>query len=212
MIPRVRRAPFALSSLALLSVLALGAACAGAPQAPQAPQSPRAEKPPAVIAPPQLAPGQTPHLMDFMDPPGTKQAFRPFMLHADLWTNGIDQRAKLDTVVYALENGARTCRVTNADSLWAVDYTWIYPHSVFPERWYDARELLATADSLRIPDDAVIQFTFGTCRIGVRATNYEQARAEALRLWPSSIPVRLAGRLKLKLDRAKKALRGEPAE
>ena len=39
------------------------------------------------------------------------------MLHADLWTNGIDQRAKLDNGSYALENGARCCRVLNADSL-----------------------------------------------------------------------------------------------
>ncbi|MBI5168528.1 MAG: hypothetical protein HZA61_03475 [Candidatus Eisenbacteria bacterium] len=208
----MQRAPLAGGLLVLLTLVALGAACAGAPQAPQAPQGARAEKPPALIPSPQPVPGQTPHLMDFMDPPGTKQVLRPFMLHADLWTNGIDQRAKLDTVVYALENGARTCRVTNADSLWAVDYTWIYPHSVFPERWYDARQLLAAADSLRVPDDAVIQFTFGTCRIGVRAATYEQARAEALRLWPEDIPVRLAGRLKLKVDRAKKALRGEPAE
>lgn len=206
---RVRRTPFAATLFVLLAALVMGAACAAPPPAAS---GARAGKPPAVIPPPSLAPGQQPHLMDFMDPPGTKQAFQPFMLHADLWTNGIDQRAKLDTVVYALENGARCCRVMNADSLWAVDYTWIYPHGVFPERWYDAKQLLATADSIRVPDDAVIQFTFGTVRIGVHASNYEQARAEALRSWPTEIPVRLAGRLKLKVDRAKRALRGEPAE
>lgn len=206
---RARRTPLAVTLFVLLAALVMSAACAAPPPAAS---GARAEKPPAAIPPPSLAPERQPHLMDFMDPPGTKQAFQPFMLHADLWTNGIDQRAKLDTVVYALENGARCCRVLNADSLWAVDYTWIYPHSVFPERWYDAKQLMAAADSIRVPDDAVIQFTFGTCRIGVRAANYEQARSEALRLWPTQIPVRLAGRLKLKVDRAKKALRGEPVE
>jgi hypothetical protein len=133
------------------------------------------------------------------------------MLHADLWM-GIDKRARLDTLVYALENGARTCRVTNADSLWAVDYTWIYPHSVFPPRWYDARELLQAGDSISVPEDAVIQFTFGTCRIGVRAHDYESARAEALKHWPPVMPTRLAGRLRLKLERAQRVLRGEPLE
>ena len=184
------RALFAHALLASLAAVLLGAA---------------SPKPPAPEPQPQ------PHLTDFIAPPGTQSAFQPFMLHADLWM-GIDKRARLDTLVYALENGARTCRVTNADSLWAVDYTWIYPHSVFPPRWYDARELLQAGDSISVPEDAVIQFTFGTCRIGVRAHDYESARAEALKQWPPVMPSRLAGRLRLKLERAQRVLRGEPLE
>jgi hypothetical protein len=157
---------------------------------------------------PPAAPVPQPNLVDFIAPPGTKQAFRPFMLHADLWV-GIDQRARLDSIVYALEKGARCCRVLDADSLWAVDYTWIYPHNLLPRRWYDADDLMRAGDSLAIGDDAAITFTFGTCRIGVRAKTYEQARAEALRLWPAEMPPRLRGRLRLKLERAEKALRGE---
>jgi hypothetical protein len=129
------------------------------------------------------------------------------MLHADLWV-GIDPRARLDSTVYALEKGARCCRVLSADSLWAVDYTWLYPHGVLPPRWYDADALMRVSDSLKVGDDALITFTFGTCRIGVRAKNFEQAHAEALRLWPAEMPVRLRGRLKLKLERAEKALHG----
>ena len=151
-------------------------------------------------------PIEAPHLEDFIAPPGTMQPMKPFMLHADLWV-GIDQRARLDTTVFVLENGARCCRVVNADSLWAVDYTWIYPHDVLPSRWYDARELLRVGDSLKIGDDAAIRFTFGTCRIAVRAKTYEQAHAEALRLWPQAMPERLKGRLRLKLERANEALK-----
>ena len=169
----------------------------------------------ALLAGASLVAAEEPNLVDYIAPPGTKQSLKPFMLHADLWV-GIDQRAKLDSTVYALERGARCCRVLNADSLWAVDYTWVYPHDVLPRRWYEPAELLRVGDSLRVADDAEIRMTFGTCRIGVRAKSYEQAQLEATRLRPAEMPPRLVGRLKLKLDRAKKALAGqtdtEPAE
>lgn len=151
---------------------------------------------------------ETPRLVDFIEPPGTPGRLKSFMLHADLWL-GIDARAKLDSIVFALENGARCCQVLNADSLWAVDYTWIYPHNLMPPRWYDAQELFRVGDSLRLGDAAEIQFTFGTCRIGVRAGNYAQAHIEALRHWPVIMPEPLKGRLKLKLERAKKAISGK---
>jgi hypothetical protein len=146
-----------------------------------------------------------PRLEDFIAPPGAKQTLKPFMLHADWW-NGLDRRVHLDSTVYALENGARCCRVLGSDSLWAVDYTWIYPHDLFPPRWYDARDLIRVGDSLAIPEAAAIRFTFGTYRIGVHAKSFEQAHAEALRLWPATMPPPLAGRLKLKLERARNAL------
>lgn len=196
----IARAQIARAAAGMLAVLAAALLMAAAPKAPKAPQAP--SKPAAQVRQPQLE--------DFIAPPGTQQAFQPFMLHADLWV-GLDRRLKLDSTVYALENGARCCRVLGADSLWAVDYTWIYPHSVFPPKWYDARELLQVGDSIRVPNDAVIQFTFGTCRLGVRAASYEGAHAEALRLWPPVMPKRLAGRLRLKLDRARAALKGEVA-
>lgn len=153
-------------------------------------------------------PVKQPRLEDFIAEPGTTQAFQPFMLHADLWL-GLDQRVKLDSLVFALENGARCCKVMNRDSTWAVDYSWVYPHSAFPPRWYDARGLLQTGDSLRLADDVDIKLTFGTLRVGVRARTLAQATAEAYRLWPTEIPPALRGRLKLKLDRAKKALAGK---
>jgi hypothetical protein len=149
-----------------------------------------------------------PRLEDFIAEPGSRQQFQPFMLHADLWV-GIDQRAKLDSIVFVLDNGARACRVMNRDSTWAVDYTWVYPHDRFPPRWYDARSLIRTGDSLRLEDAADIRLTFGTLRTAVHAGNLAQATAEAYRHWPTTIPPALQGRLKLKLDRAKKALRGE---
>ncbi|MFN8587717.1 MAG: hypothetical protein U0704_07915 [Candidatus Eisenbacteria bacterium] len=195
------RAALALTLLAALAAAAL--ACAAPASAPAGG--------PAQAASPAAAPVRQPRLEDYIQPPGSSQPMQPFMLHADLWI-GMDQRSVLDTVVYALENGARCCKVLNADSLWAVDYTWIYPHAVFPPRWYDARGLLAAADSLQVPDDAVLDFTFGTCRVGVRAKTYEQARAEAMRQWPAVMPERLAGRLRLKLDRANQALGRKPAE
>ena len=157
-------------------------------------------KPPAPVPQPQL--------QDFIAEPGSSQKFQPFMLHADLWVK-LDQRAKLDTIVFTLENGARTCQVLKKDSTWAVDYTWVYPHDRFPPRWYDARELIRTGDSLKLDDAADIRLTFGTMRVGVRATTLKQATAEAYRLWPHTMPPELAGRLKLKLERARKALAGE---
>ena len=153
-------------------------------------------------------PVKQPRLEDFIAEPGSSQKFQPFMLHADLWL-GIDQRAKLDTIVFVLENGARACQVMNRDSTWAVDYTWVYPHDHFPKRWYDARDLIHTGDSLRLPDDADLKLTFGTLRMAVHAANLAQATAEAYRHWPSEIPPTLRGRLKLKLDRAQKALSGK---
>jgi hypothetical protein len=137
------------------------------------------------------------------------------MLHADLWL-GIDQRAKLDSIVFVLDNGARCCQVLNRDSTWAVDYTWVYPHSLFPPRWYDARSLIHTGDSLKLADDADMKLTFGTLRVGVHAGSLKQATAEAYRLWPTEMPPPLRGRLRLKLERAQKALAGksdtEPTE
>ena len=96
------------------------------------------------------------------------------------------------------------------DSTWAVDYTWVYPHTLFPRRWYDARELLRAGDSLTLADDADIKLTFGTLRVGVRARTLAQASAEAYRLWPTEIPPAMRGRLKLKVERAEKALAGKP--
>jgi hypothetical protein len=157
----------------------------------------------------QAAPAPRPvpdtRLEDVIAAPGTTA---PRMLHADLW-QGIDQRARLDSLVFVLENGARTCKVLNRDSTWAVDYTWIYPHNVLPERWYDPRSLIRTGDSLHVGDDVALTCTFGTLRIGVHATTLAEATAEAYRQWPTTMSLPLRGRLKLKLERAKKALRGE---
>ena len=154
------------------------------------------------------APPKQPRLEDFIAPPGSTQKFQPFMLHADLWL-GIDQRAKLDSIVFVLVNGARTCQVMNRDSTWVVDYTWVYPHNLLPPRWYDARSLIHTGDSLKLADDADVQFTFGTLRLAVRATDLKSAEAEAYRRWPREMPSELRGRLKLKVERARKALAGE---
>ena len=161
--------------------------------------------------PPQAAPAKTepqPRLEDFIAAPGSTQHFQPFMLHADLWL-GLDHRAKLDTIVFVLENGARCAKVLNQDSTWAVDFTWVYPHTLLPPRWYDAKSLIHTGDSLKLADDADLKLTFGTLRIGVRANTLGEATAEAYRLWPTEIPPALRGRLKLKLDRATKALAGK---
>lgn len=144
-------------------------------------------------------------LEDVIAAPGTTA---PRMLHADLW-QGLDQRVKLDTLVFVLENGARTCKVLDRDSTWAVDYTWIYPHTVLPARWYDPRSLIRTGDSLRIADDADLVCTFGTLRTAVRARTLAQATAAAYQAWPTEMPLALRGRLKLKLERALKTLRGE---
>ena len=162
----------------------------------------------AAPAPAPNTPVPQPRLEDFIAEPGSKQKFQPFMLHADYWV-GMDHRAKLDTIVFALENGARTCKVMNKDSTWAVDYSWVYPHDHFPPRWYDAKHLIRTADSLKLADDAQLNFTFGTMRVAVRAKTLGQATSEAYRLWPKEMPTALQGRLKLKLERAKKALAGE---
>jgi len=180
--PKIRTLFLAVSCALLMCVAAL------APAAPRAGVPPRDTRLEDVIA----APGST----------------APRMLHADLW-QGLDQRVKLDTLVFVLENGARTCKVLDRDSTWAVDYTWIYPHTVFPERWYDPRGLLRTGDSLRIADDADLVCTFGTLRVAVHAGTLAQATAAAYRDWPTDMPLALKGRLKLKLERAKKALRGE---
>lgn len=147
-----------------------------------------------------------PRLEDFIAESGSTT---PFMLHADKWI-GIDQRVKLDSIVFVLDNGARCCKVLNRDSTWAVDYTWVYPHSLLPKRWYDARSLIRTGDSLKLADDADLKLTFGTLRVGVHAGSLKQATSEAYRLWPQEMPPELAGRLKLKLERAQKALSGAP--
>jgi len=167
------------------------------------------------LQPPRPQPGSgpretQPRLEDWIAEPGSTQKFQPFMLHADQWI-GLDQRVKLDTIVFVLENGARCCQVLSKDSTWAVDYTWVYPHNLLPPRWYDARSLLAVGDSLHLPDDADLKFTFGTLRTGVHAGSLKEATAEAYRNWPTRMPVSFAGRLKLKVDRAKKALEAEQA-
>jgi len=161
---------------------------------------------PGVAAEP---PVPQPHLEDFIAEPGSSQKFQPFMLHADLWV-GMDQRVKLDSIVFVLENGARCAKAMNKDSTWAVDYTWVYPHTLFPPRWYDAKSLIHTGDSLKLPDNADLKLTFGTMRVGVHAGSLGQATSEAYRLWPTTMPPALQGRLKLKLDRARKALSGKP--
>src|SRR6516164_3455799 len=181
------------SLIAVFAALAcVGSLGAGTPVTPEAPPTPVPQ----------------PRLVDFIAPPGSTQKFQPFMLHADLWV-GIDQRAKLDTIVFVLDNGARCAQVRNHDSTWVVDYTWVYPHTVFPPRWYDAKSLIKTGDSLKLADDADIRLTFGTMRIAVHAGSLKQATSEAYRLWPAEMPPELRGRLKLKLDRAKKALAGQ---
>jgi len=178
-----------------------GGAIAVAHAAPATPPS-------AAPAPPASATAaHTPRLEDFIAESGSTT---PFMLHADYWL-GIDQRVKLDTLVFVLDNGARCCEVLNRDSTWAVDYTWVYPHSLLPPRWYDARSLIHTGDSLRLADDADLQLTFGTLRVGVHAGSLKQATTEAYRLWPTEMPPALRGRLKLKLERAQKALAGKPS-
>jgi len=181
------------SLIAVFAALAcVGSLGAGTPVTPEAPPTPVPQ----------------PRLVDFIAPPGSTQKFQPFMLHADLWV-GIDQRAKLDTIVFVLDNGARCAQVRNHDSTWVVDYTWVYPHTVFPPRWYDAKSLVKTGDSLKLADDADIRLTFGTMRMAVHAGSLKQATSEAYRLWPAEMPPELRGRLKLKLDRAKKALAGK---
>jgi len=188
---------------ALAIVLLAGSCTAGraaSPAGSAAAVPPRAQE----TAPPQ-PPARQPRLEDFIAAPGSTA---PFMLHADLW-QGIDQRAKLDTIVFVLQNGARTCKVLDRDSTWAVDYTWVYPHTLFPPRWYDARSLIATGDSLKLPDDADIKLTFGTLRTSVHAGSLAQATSEAYRRWPETMSPALAGRLRLKLERAKKALAGK---
>ena len=145
------------------------------------------------------------NLQDFIAPPGTRTIYKPSMLHADYIT-GYDRRAPLDSVVYALDNGARCCRVMGFDSLWVVDYTWVYPHQGLPKRWYDAEDLLRVGDSLKVSDSTPVVFTFGTYRIAVHAGSLGQVRSEAKRLRPAVMPPELVGRLRLKLDRAQQAL------
>ena len=198
---------------AFVTLLFAGGACAVAHAAPvKAPATTPAAARSAPAGPGHETGAHPARLEDFIAESGSTA---PFMLHADLWL-GIDQRAKLDTLVFVLDNGARCCQVLNRDSTWAVDYTWVYPHSLFPRRWYDARSLIQTGDSLRLADDADMKLTFGTLRVGVHAGSLKQATAEAYRLWPTEIPPALRGRLKLKLERAQKALAGksdtEPAD
>jgi hypothetical protein len=150
------------------------------------------------------------NLQDFIAPPGTRRIYKPSMLHADLVV-GYDRRARLDSVVYALDNGSRCCRVLGFDSLWVVDYTWVYAHQGLPRRWYDAEDLLRVGDSLGIGDSSPIVLTFGTYRTGVHAGSLEQVRSEAKRLRPPTMPPALAGRLRLKLERAEGALHGGAA-
>ena len=190
-------------SAVLLALIACLGALGAAPGS-----TPVTEPLPAALPVKPSAPAKQPRLEDFIAPPGSTQKFQPFMLHADLWLN-LDQRVKLDSIVFVLENGARCAKVLSKDSTWAVDYTWVYPHTLFPPRWYDARGLIQTGDSLKLPDDADVQLTFGTLRTGVHAGSLAQATAEAYRQWPVEMPVALRGRLKLKLDRAKKALAGK---
>src|SRR5258706_7150988 len=153
--PRLNR-----SARALVFLLLAGPGTAGraAPPAAGAPAPP-----PAKAGAPEITrqlPPHAPRLEDFIAESGSTA---PFMLHADLW-QGLDQRAVLDTIVFVLDNGARTCKVMSRDSTWAVDYTWVYPHTLLPQRWYDARSLIQTGDSLKLADDADLKLTFGTLR------------------------------------------------
>jgi hypothetical protein len=182
---------FTLAGAAMLSVLALAAAPSGGTQAAD-------------------GKAKQPRLEDWIAEPGSTQKFQPFMLHADQWF-GLDQRAKLDTIVFVLENGGRLCQVLDRDSTWAADYTWVYPHNLLPPRWYDARSLFHVGDSLKLADDADLKLTFGTMRLAVKGGSLKEATAEAYRRWPTEMPVSLRGRLKLKLDRAKKAIEAESA-
>lgn len=195
-----RRLPLSLEHHAARLALAL-AACSLLAAGP----TPCVAAPPAASKPP---PVRQPRLEDWIAEPGTQQKLQPFMLQADLWLN-LDQRAKLDSIVFTLDNGARCCQVLNRDSTWAVDYTWVYPHSLLPPRWYDAKALFQAGDSLQLPEDADLRLTFGTLRLGVRAKTLQQATAEAYRRWPPEMPSELRGRLKLKLERARKALDAE---
>jgi hypothetical protein len=145
------------------------------------------------------------NLQDFIAPPGTHRITSPSMLHAD-YVTGYDRRAPLDSVVYALDNGARCCRVLGFDSLWVVDYTWVYAHQGMPKRWYDAEDLMRVGDSLGLGETSNVVLTFGTWRMGVHAGSFEQVRSEAKRLRPHVMPKPLAGRLRLKLERAEEAL------
>ena len=154
----------------------------------------------------QGAPASDGHnLQDFIAPPGTRTIYKPSMLHAD-YTTGYDRRAPLDSVVYARDNGSRCCRVLGKESTWVVDYTWVYAHQGLPKRWYDAEDLMRVGDSLKISDSTPVVFTFGTYRIGVHAGSLKQVREEAKRLRPTVMPPELAGRLRLKVDRAQQAL------
>lgn len=165
----------------------------------------------AVLCGAKAAPVSDGHnLEDFIAPPGTRQIYKPSMLHAD-YATGYDRRARLDSVVYALDNGARCCRVLGFNNLWVVDYTWVYPHQGLPRRWYDAEDLVRVGDSLGIDDSSPVVLTFGTYRIGVHAGSFEQVRAEAKRLRPRVMPPPLVGRLRLKLERAQQALAREAA-
>src|SRR5262249_44425769 len=121
--PRVVRA---------FAILLLAASCTAGRAAPPAGTTAATPKAPTPAAPPPPARAPPPRLEDFIAEPGSTA---PFMLHADLW-QGIDQRARLDTLVFVLQNGARTCQVLDRDSTWAVDYTWVYPHTLLPPRWY----------------------------------------------------------------------------
>lgn len=156
-------------------------------------------------AAPLPAPLPEPRLEDLMVPPGSSGPVQPFMRRADYY-DGIDRRLTLDSLAYALENGSRCIRIVGRDSLWAVDYCWIYPHTGLPSHWYDLREFIQTADSLDLPPDTELTATVGTLRIGVRAGSLDQARAEARRLRPREMPAQLLGRLKLKLERARQVL------
>lgn len=155
--------------------------------------------------------GEERGLADLLTAPGTRQVLKPSMMRADVWL-GLDRRVRLDSVVYALRNGARTCRVLGNDSLWAVDYTWVYTHTGLPSRWYDAEDLIRVGDSLALSETTKVVVTFGTCRIGVRARNFNQAQLEAERQRPAVMPARLAGRMNWKLKRARNALAGKPDE
>ena len=202
---RTKLALAAILGAALLMLPSLAAA------RPEGKSRELAAKPASPATPPASSADRTkpPRLEDWIAEPGSTQKIQPFMLHADQWVGGIDQRATLDSIVFVLENGARCCKVMNRDSTWAVDYTWVYPHNLLPPRWYDARQLFAVGDSLHLPDDADLKFTFGTLRMGVHAGSLKQATSEAYRLWPTQMSPALAGRLKLKVERARKALDAE---
>src|SRR5947207_2015359 len=87
------------SSLRSLALLLVTLACLGSRALGASASAPTASKPAAPAAPTM---NPQPRLEDFIAAPGSSQKFQPFMLHADYWV-GLDQRVKLDSIVFVLD-------------------------------------------------------------------------------------------------------------